>query len=457
MREDAEITSRSATYSLEVHVFEHEGYYFAFDVRNFSILKLDVCGAAVLSRMHDLFIDSIMEKLGHWIPPEVIWRSYRRFLELIRDGVLSSEPVPHPARPPFDHLVLMLAGGCNMGCTYCFEKDIPVYQDTNLLTYEKADEILSWFFRHQEGRKAHVQLYGGEPLLNWRVLQHIVERLEGWARVQDVELSIYLITNGTLLNSERMAFLKAHDIAIQVSVDGDAKTHDRFRVFKSGKPTMYRIKPNIRELARQGIRFNLRAVLTRQNKSPASVIDGLRSLGAKRVSFEVVATDCVDARFTHEDWEVFNEEYRNFVRAPYKVWDKIPDDMQSMIIRICEHRQIFYGCGAGISEVTVAPDGSIYECQRMYPRPCSNVVDDKSPNKINSHFLTMVDDRPLCRDCWVRYLCGGGCMHQSYLGHGKSEPLPQFCTMKRNLAEASIAKIYEIRSANKVVADYSGY
>src|SRR5207245_2276781 len=108
------------------------------------------------------------------------------------------------------------------------------------LTIDKANDILDWFFRHQEGDSAHIQLYGGEPLLNWPVLQHVVGRMEVWAEENEKDLTKYLITNGTLLDPARIEYLKSHGIEVQVSADGDAETHDRLRVFKSGKPTMER-------------------------------------------------------------------------------------------------------------------------------------------------------------------------------------------------------------------------
>jgi uncharacterized protein len=453
LHEEVGQSVETVTFPIEVHVFQYDDQNYAFDVRNYTILRLDDHGAAVLSRMREQNLGEIVAELAYVAPAKVVRAHYLRFLEMILSGVLSSAPVRRPARPPFNRLVLMLAGGCNMGCAYCFEKDVPIYQNVNRLSHDKADEILDWFFAHQEGDNAHIQLYGGEPLLNWPVLKHVVERMESWAVLNDKELSKYLITNGTLLDPERIAYLKSHGITIQVSADGDAETHNRLRVFKSGKPTMERILPNIRELSRQGADFNLRAVLTRQNKDPEAVVNGLRSLGAENVSFEVVATDNPDAQFSDEDWEEFHAKFGDHVNSGYKTWKELPDEMQTTIIRLCERRRVFYGCGAGISEVTVAPDGSIYECQRLYREPYSNVKQDRSPTDLASALLTMVDDRPICQDCWARYLCGGGCMHQSHIGHGKDDPLPQYCVMKRTLVEASIVKIDEIRRANGVIGE----
>jgi uncharacterized protein len=58
----------------------------------------------------------------------------------------------------------------------------------------------------------------------------------------------------------------------------------------------------------------------------------------------------------------------------------------------------------------------------------------------------MVDDRNICKSCWARYLCGGGCLHQSHIELGNADPVPQYCDMKYDLVEAAIVKIHELRA-----------
>jgi uncharacterized protein len=444
---------------LEVHVFEHEGAFYAFDARSYAILRLSAEAATVLDRMVAMTLQEIVVDLAPSLSEDAVRAYYLRFLEMIRDGVFSTSPVARPRRPPFNRLVVMLAGGCNMGCTYCFERDVPIYQNPNRMTQERADEVVDWFIASHEGPKAHVQFYGGEPLLNFHILRHMLERLEGWAASAGIEFTKYLITNGTLLNPERAAYLKEHGVSIQVSVDGDRKTHNRLRVFKSGEPTLDRIYPNIQHLKELGADFNLRAVLTRHNPDPSSVIEGLRGLGGEKVSFEVVASGERSIDLDDEDWRTFLGKYGDWVDAPYTKWTNLPHEMQNTIIRICEGTRVFYGCGAGKTEVTVAPDGSIYECQRIYREPYANVSAGKSPAELDSQFLTMVDDRPVCSDCWARYLCGGGCMQQSHVGHGSDAPLPQYCAMKRTMVEASIVKIAQLRAERgaRASADAAGH
>jgi len=429
---------------IEVHVFEHEGIHFVFDVRNYAIVRLPAIAAEIISRISSSKLDDIESSLSPKYPADEIRCWYAQILSMIEDGVFSTTAIPRPKRPPFHRLVIMLAGGCNMGCTYCFERDVPVYQKPNLLTQEKADEILEWYFKSHEGNKAHVQFYGGEPLMNFPILIYVLERMEEWAAGKDIALSKYLITNGTLLNDRIISYLKEHNVSVQISIDGAPNTHDAHRVMKSGEATMKRIAPRLKKALDSNLDVNLRAVVTSNNTDVQNVTDGLKAYGAEHVSFEVVASGVKNIDLSAEQWQSFLSSYKDLLNQPFTTWSELPHDMQRTIVRICENEHMFYGCGAGVSEVTVAPDGNIFECQRLYKDPYANVASGRRPQ--DSEFLTMVDDREICKGCWARYLCGGGCLHQSYTEHGTLDPLPTYCEMKRNLVEASGRKIAEIRS-----------
>src|SRR5689334_1395020 len=110
--EEISMTAANATFPLEVHVFEHDGAYYCFDARNYAILKLNAAGAAVLSLMATHTFQEILEELAGQVQAGTVRTLYVRFLEMIRDGIFSIEAVPRPSRPPFSHLVIMLAGGC---------------------------------------------------------------------------------------------------------------------------------------------------------------------------------------------------------------------------------------------------------------------------------------------------------------------------------------------------------
>ncbi|MCP4704299.1 MAG: 4Fe-4S cluster-binding domain-containing protein, partial [candidate division Zixibacteria bacterium] len=211
------VKQSSETLPIDIHVFQQGGRCFAFDVRNFAVMAVNKNDAITLSLAATLSLNEIILFCQPEIDAIAIRASYRRITKLLDAGVLSSQSITTQRQPLFNRLVMMMAGGCNMGCLYCFEKDIPSFQSHNLMKRDTARRTLEWFFRYHEGNKAHVQLYGGEPLLNWPVLKFVVKSAETWANTKNIQLTKYLITNGTLLNSERIKYLKEHSVTIQVS------------------------------------------------------------------------------------------------------------------------------------------------------------------------------------------------------------------------------------------------
>jgi hypothetical protein len=102
--ESVDLSTVNGIFPAEVQVFKNQDSYYAFDVRNFSILKLDDKGASVLLRMHKLPLEAIIREPESEIDATIVQVHYLRFLELMQDGTLSDRPVPSPGRPLFSRL-----------------------------------------------------------------------------------------------------------------------------------------------------------------------------------------------------------------------------------------------------------------------------------------------------------------------------------------------------------------
>ena len=75
-----------------------------------------------------------------------------------------------------------------------------------------------------------------------------------------------------------------------------------------------------------------------------------------------------------------------------------------------------------------------------------NAVDDSKRHSFLGMEAADVDSRPVCRDCWARYLCGGGC-YADYVVYGpdKRTPQEQHCPFWRAEIEARIRFYDELR------------
>lgn len=58
-----------------------------------------------------------------------------------------------------------------------------------------------------------------------------------------------------------------------------------------------------------------------------------------------------------------------------------------------------------------------------------------------------VDNRPGCRDCWARYLCGGACAKYSYAEHGDMrQPVERHCYYMKTVIENILPDIVSVIS-----------
>ena len=122
-----------------------------------------------------------------------------------------------------------LTDACNLECRYCF-----VAQQPHFMTLETAKDGVKWLVKNAEWKKEHgywreqdrvgVTYFGGEPTLLW---DEIIVPLTRWAFETYPDLiNFNITTNGTLLNEDRIKFLKAYNIRPLLSIDGAPRTQD---------------------------------------------------------------------------------------------------------------------------------------------------------------------------------------------------------------------------------------
>ena len=131
-------------------------------------------------------------------------------------------------------LVLELTQRCNLRCEYCcygqYYPELRCHSEATL-SLEVATNVVRHFLSHRP-QKCLISFYGGEPLLEFELLQQIVLFAEDLATQYDVKPEFSLTTNGTLLTDEKIHFLVKHDFNVMVSMDGPKDVHDRYRVFR---------------------------------------------------------------------------------------------------------------------------------------------------------------------------------------------------------------------------------
>ncbi len=99
--------------------------------------------------------------------------------------------------------VVYLNTDCNLRCDYCYEKDSREgLSDQANCTKEQIDLFLEEIQNREKGRNSCIVIMGGEPLLRFDLLEHLVRKAmsmdkpEGWG--------IPVTTNGMMLLSDKL-------------------------------------------------------------------------------------------------------------------------------------------------------------------------------------------------------------------------------------------------------------
>ena len=166
-------------------------------------------------------------------------------------------------------LKVSLGLSCNFACEYCSQRFVPHATETNAGDIDGFVAQLAGALKEAPER---VEFWGGEPLVYWKTLRPLAERLR--AMYPGAEFGI--ITNGSLLDAEKNEWLDALGFTVGMSHDGPGQ-HVRGPdplddpAVKGAVLDLYRrLKPSNR--------FSFNAMMNRQNVSRAAVQEFFVSL-----------------------------------------------------------------------------------------------------------------------------------------------------------------------------------
>lgn len=142
---------------------------------------------------------------------------------------------------------------CNARCFYCYERGCARIT----MHPEIADKIVDYIQNHCGGNTVKIGWFGGEPLMNFPVIDRICDGL----RSREIDFKSHMVSNGYLFDDELIA--KASHWwnlkEVQVTLDGTEAVYNRSKAFiyKEGSP--YRtVTENIHRLLNAGISVVIR-------------------------------------------------------------------------------------------------------------------------------------------------------------------------------------------------------
>jgi uncharacterized protein len=456
----------------EFHAFDAAGARYLYLVPSAAVVRLDAITQGVLDTLdgQQLPRDQVTATLSPRFSSSDVEAGIRELIAMQAIAV-KSVPSPSPSPPstvapspsprmpkriPLTTLVLNVTSKCNLACTYCYEygedRIVEASSKPRFMDEETAKKSVDFLFQQSgQNKVVHLTFFGGETLLNFKVLKQALAYARERAQAVGKEVDVSMTTNATLLRDEVVEWMIENQVGVTVSIDGAREQQDRFRVFKNGMGSYDVVLPRIKELlARHRARpIGARVTLTRQNLDVVGIFQHLtQEIGFWEVGFAPVTTSnqrdyaIRDEGFNHmlgQFQQLAGDFLEHALLNRHHGFSNVKDTLEE----IHKGMSKAYPCGAGLGLMGVATDGDVALCHRFAgseQHRIGSVFEGVSQVK-QDDFLARhhIDSKTDCRTCWARPICAGGCYHEAHTRYGSTErPNLHYCDWIRSWTDTCL-------------------
>jgi uncharacterized protein len=340
---------------------------------------------------------------------------------------------------PYLH-ILITTLRCNQACVYCHasRKGMGATDhDMTLGTAARAVEVAL----QSPSPEITFEFQGGEPLANYPVIKHVVERAAALAPAAHKTIRYSLVTNLSLMDDEKLDFILSNGIQVCTSLDGPQDLHDANRPFggqSSHADTvkwMERINQGYRDRGLNPQLYHVEALLTVTRASLTrgrDIVDEYVRRGLRAV-FARPLNPFGFAQRTQERTAYSVDEFLQFYRGLVDYVIQLNRDGVEMLERLAtiflfkiltggdtNYLDIRSPCGAGIGQIAYNYDGKVFCCDegRMLHQMgdpmflLGNLDADGYGDLIESDVVRSVclasclESLPGCSDCAYVSYCG---------------------------------------------------
>lgn len=441
-----------------VHTFLQNGYYIAVDGNSGSVHLLDELSYKILHNQERLIsVDQALSLLKEEYSVEDIQEAHSELSQLREKNILFSslEDIEklydiNRINTNIKAFCLHISHDCNLRCEYCFASEGDYNSGRELMSKEVAIKAIDYLVANSIGRKKiEVDFFGGEPLMNFEVVEEVVNYCRQIEKETNKSFYFTMTTNGTLLNEHITDFINKEMDNIVISIDGRKEVHDKIRHGVNNVGSYDRIVPKAQKLIQErgNKSYFVRGTFTAENKEFSKDVMHLADLGFKEISVEPVVGEGKELFFKEEDLPGILDEYDHLVTL-YKERIEKGEPFRFYHFNIdlknepCLFKKVT-ACGAGYEYMAVSPTGLLFPCHQFVGED-EFVIGNLDEGITNSELCQKFQDNTIfakeeCRNCWAKLFCSGGCHANAYFTNGDiTKPNEMSCILQRKRIECAL-------------------
>ena len=299
---------------------------------------------------------------------------------------------------------IVLGVKCNLHCSYCIQTDL-----RNRVNLDFSPKNISKFLSKLNSLDLSfiekIIFWGGEPLVYWKTLTILVEKLK--CLCPNLK-EFYLSTNGTLLTQDKLNFLNNNNFSIQLSDD----------IFNEDRGTdLTSIRKLVSEFKKQHPNLNI-VIHTSFTKNSPDVLKTtklIENFFGNNIKFRGIP---ISPPLDFKSWNCDLGEFD--IKSALLLEESVYQSyIQSNNIEYIKTKLMHFNLGdifngyacrfAPQKEICIDVHGNIYACRGSFDS--SNIIGniDNYSFPINTNKFIKYKGRAFCKNCPFLSLCKGIC------------------------------------------------
>ena len=336
---------------------------------------------------------------------------------------------------------------CNLGCPYCYVANKNTFLSEEV--FEKNIPTIKDLMSRSNTKKLHVSFFGGEPMINFDIIKYITIRLR--EEFGESLTDLVILSNMTLLDEEKLQWIKEHDVRCSWSFDGISSNISRpLLPFLENKDENGHQYKNIMEMYDKNI--HLIKQITKGCKT--MIWPGNMSEMVENYKYFIKIGISPDFSLVRDDvWtrqdiidfrkyaiELFDEYKQTIIEGRYQVIGFHSLYLKDITNALIKGKRPF-GCFAGTRGAVLMSSGEFYPCARFASKKINIIDENYSFNYWDKQFKPINYDK--CKDCDIVLSCNAGCNYSQLRNDNK--PLDSVCELFHILTEQTMRITDELK------------
>jgi uncharacterized protein len=353
--------------------------------------------------------------------------------------------------------ILKIASHCNLNCSYChmynmgdntYKNQPKFLSDENIIAFS---EKLKNYSKKHKIENVFIAFHGGEPLLIAKsTFIFYVETILNHNK--HLNITFIIQTNGVLLNNEWAEILKKYNVNVGISLDGDKKVNDTYRVKHNGKGSYDEIISNLIEIDSHEVVKGIISVVN-THIDPVYFYSHMKEINKHQLNILLPNINFSNIPDFYMPVEDHMTKSKNWLIELYEVWkndaERLSIPFFELIIKLIAGARNFGNhlignCENGVAVIETNGDIEVIDALRTSfsgaTRGNLNVLNNEI-EEIHDHqlfttyYYSHTQQLPtLCKSCNVKNICGGGFLVHRYKDDCSTFNNPSiYCSVLKNV------------------------